>query len=461
MRSRVPAPGAESICTKPPCCFTRPYTVASPRPVPFPTALVVKNGSNARWRVASSMPAPVSSTARQTNSCADPGPSTSRCASLIQEQLVSSRNTPPSGMASRALLTRLIRICSMACPSAETSGKSSSANTSISMLAGSTRRSTVARSVTSWPRCIGSSDRVDLRAKPSSWFTIRRPLTAAETISRKDASSGPRASSSGIGRAAWAGGFSSLPGGRGGFRREAEQLVPHQTAADGGRDDIAQGRVVRAAREQLGIGEDDGEQVVEVVRDAAGELPDRFHLLRLAELLLEPAALAHVFREHLMAVHSAVFVAHGPSVQTHRHQLAVLLAPLHLRLDRAVRLVHEGDIAAARRGVFEDVALQMAREQIRFALVSQHFDERRIHRQQRPVGCRAEDAERGLLHHGAAGRVDAAQRLFGAPALRDVGRDADDAGDRAVLLAHRRVLRLELEPEQLHDRGHRLAGESV
>ena len=33
---------------------------------------------------------------------------------------------------------------------------------------------------------------------------------------------------------------------------------------------------------------DDGEHIVEIVRDAAGELPDRLHLLDLAELLLDP-----------------------------------------------------------------------------------------------------------------------------------------------------------------------------
>ena len=32
----------------------------------------------------------------------------------------------------------------------------------------------------------------------------------------------------------------------------------------------------------------DGEDVVEIVRDAAGELADGLHLLRLAQLLLQP-----------------------------------------------------------------------------------------------------------------------------------------------------------------------------
>src|SRR3546814_14370452 len=35
------------------------------------------------------------------------------------------------------------------------------------------------------------------------------------------------------------------------------------------------------------IADDDGEKVVEIVRQPAGELADRFHLLRLDELLLE------------------------------------------------------------------------------------------------------------------------------------------------------------------------------
>ena len=50
----------------PPDCFTIPYTVARPRPVPFPTSLVVKNGSKMRAWVTASMPIPVSDTASIT-----------------------------------------------------------------------------------------------------------------------------------------------------------------------------------------------------------------------------------------------------------------------------------------------------------------------------------------------------------------------------------------------------------
>ena len=39
------------------------------------------------------------------------------------------------------------------------------------------------------------------------------------------------------------------------------------------------------------------EQIVEVVRDAAGELADRFHLLRLAQLRLDPLFVGDVSDE--------------------------------------------------------------------------------------------------------------------------------------------------------------------
>ena len=56
----VPRAGALSTQTYPPLCFTIPYTVERPRPVPCPSPLVVKNGSKTRFTVSASMPFPVS-----------------------------------------------------------------------------------------------------------------------------------------------------------------------------------------------------------------------------------------------------------------------------------------------------------------------------------------------------------------------------------------------------------------
>ncbi len=44
-------------------CFTKPYTMLNPRPVPLPAALVEKNGSNTLSRIDFGMPWPVSLTA--------------------------------------------------------------------------------------------------------------------------------------------------------------------------------------------------------------------------------------------------------------------------------------------------------------------------------------------------------------------------------------------------------------
>ena len=49
--------------------------------------------------------------------------------------------------------------------------------------------------------------------------------------------------------------------------------------------------------EPVGVAEDRGEQVVEVVRDAAGELADRLHLLALSQAVLEIAPLGDVARD--------------------------------------------------------------------------------------------------------------------------------------------------------------------
>src|SRR5271169_387284 len=57
----VPLPSSESNHIFPPCRLTMAVCArANPCPVPFPTGLVVKNGSNIRERAASGMPTPVS-----------------------------------------------------------------------------------------------------------------------------------------------------------------------------------------------------------------------------------------------------------------------------------------------------------------------------------------------------------------------------------------------------------------
>ena len=73
----------------------------------------------------------------------------------------------------------------------------------------------------------------------------------------------------------------------------ARQLGAAQRAVQRFLDDLALPRVGLLHRD-VEIADDDAEQVVEVVRDAAGQLADRLHLHRLAQLLLDRLALGDV-----------------------------------------------------------------------------------------------------------------------------------------------------------------------
>ena len=80
---------------------------------------------------------------------------------------------------------------------------------------------------------------------------------------------------------------------------ERQQLLRERSRALGGLlglQDVPAERVVGGEHHQrhLHVAEDDGQEVVEVVRDAACQASHRLHLLRLAQVLLDPPALAHV-----------------------------------------------------------------------------------------------------------------------------------------------------------------------
>ena len=78
--------------------------------------------------------------------------------------------------------------------------------------------------------------------------------------------------------------------------RKSQQL-PHQSGGAIGvlldLHDVLEGRIGRAVigEQQVGIADDRGQHIVEIMRDAAGELADRLHLLRLCEFLLQVALL--------------------------------------------------------------------------------------------------------------------------------------------------------------------------
>ena len=82
------------------------------------------------------------------------------------------------------------------------------------------------------------------------------------------------------------------------------QKLPHQPRRPVGvlldLHDVLKGRIGRAVvgEQEIGIADDRGQHIVKVMRDAAGELADRLHLLALREVLLQGALFGGVEREN-------------------------------------------------------------------------------------------------------------------------------------------------------------------
>ena len=98
----------------PPFCFTMPYTVASPSPVPLPSLLGGEERLEQRWLHRSrSMPAPVSrDREHHIRPGLDAGMRARRSRRRARRSPSRCVSRPPCGIASRALTARFIRICS-------------------------------------------------------------------------------------------------------------------------------------------------------------------------------------------------------------------------------------------------------------------------------------------------------------------------------------------------------------
>ena len=107
---------------------------------------------------------------------------------------------------------------------------------------------------------------------------------------------------------------------------EGEQLAGELGGALGRALDLEQLVAARAGADppprDLAVPADHRQQVVEVVRDAARELADRLHLLRLPELVLEPAALGDVAQHEQVAAGDEL----GLRADLEHAPVAVLLA---------------------------------------------------------------------------------------------------------------------------------------
>jgi hypothetical protein len=148
--------------------------------------------------------------------------------------------------------------------------------------------------------------------------------------------------------------------------REREQALGELGGALGGGADVGQ-RLPRVARGgQLQVPQDDLQQIVEIVRDAPRELPDRIEPLRVAQLGLQRLArrlgrlaLRDVQERHDRAAHPArVFIVQRHGAEHGPRRLPV--GPPHadggggLRLAGAHRQRHGIGVGGAEGAVFPD-----------------------------------------------------------------------------------------------------------
>ncbi len=291
-RRRPPSRAARSRRSARPC---RRRSRARARSLPS-RRFVVKNGSNARRRVSSSIPTPVSVTRMTTYDPGRASGSVASCSSIVTFAVVTS-SRPPLGIASLALSARLTSACSSWLRSATAHGFDAVGAMSTVIDSEITCSSRPPIDETTSFRLTIAGSRICLRPNASSWRGRSAACSAACTI------------------------------------RSALSRV-----------ELAR---VRVADEQLGVAADRGQHVVEVVGDTAGEPAERLEPLRVQELVAQPVALrlgqlplGDVVHEALDVERLALLVAHEVHLVLHPHDGSVGLQVAVLLRERTVAAAH-------------------------------------------------------------------------------------------------------------------------
>ena len=239
-RRACPAPGALSSVTPPPSPAAMPCTTDRPRPLPAPAGFVVKYGSNARARVGERPSRGRCRRPRAGRSSPGASPAGAPAARRLGALHRTSSTPPRAAIASRAFAQRF--------------------RSTWWTWVGSARTAPASGSVRVADLDVRGRGGADERAAPPGRRARRPPATASAGGGARTRGSAARPPSRGA-RPPRSASASSRP------REPGRQL----------------------AREGLGVAQDRGEHVVEVVGDAARERPERLDLLRLPEPLLERA----------------------------------------------------------------------------------------------------------------------------------------------------------------------------
>ena len=164
--------------------------------------------------------------------------------------------------------------------------------------------------------------------------------------------------------------------------------------------------------QDLGIAVDDGEEIVEIVGNAAGETADSFHFLRLAELVFEDAAFGDVFGDGFENVGGFVASGDGATADADGDIGLVFAAPADFETIHATGALKFIDQAGVLAGFDEDVFLGIEGENFFGRVVTEHPDERGIDVEKFAFEARAIDSVDGGLNQRTVANFGAAQVLL-------------------------------------------------
>jgi hypothetical protein len=224
--------------------------------------------------------------------------------------------------------------------------------------------------------------------------------------------------------------------------REGQELAGERRGLLAGRHDLveaaAMGGLGGAALEpELSVADDRREQVVEVVGHAPGELADRFHALRLAQLLLELALLGDVAQDAAVGHDPARLVAHRGRRFAGRELAAVFPAQLELEVPDRAPLGQDRHQPPALAGVAVEVAADLDRHQLVLGAVAEELDAGAVDVEEPSFGSRDEDGVLRFLEQGPVFLFRAPHRFFRPLALGDVDEHGPGADHHAVRVGER------------------------
>ncbi len=216
---------------------------------------------------------------------------------------------------------------------------------------------------------------------------------------------------------------------------EGEQLTGEHGRAVGGLFDLgeplAQILVAGIVQDDFDVAIDDGQQVIEVVGNASGELAHGLHFLGLHELFFEVLLTGDILRQDVQERDLAGMVADGASADEDLDYRAIATQP------GAFDAIHG---AAGEQGGAHGVKIagknlrHVANQQLRLGrgIVAEHFEHGEVHLQELSAEGAAADGVGRFFDQGAVAVFGEAEGPFGHHTLGEIESHTDDADDGAV-----------------------------